>query len=124
MKNQAQNFEYEIKKLRDAAKEHHKIFVHQVKMLEESVNLKVVGLKFEMMKKVEKIEKNYSIIHGKVDVIVDVIAKLVEFNNSYSTKFDAKTEQDTKVFEKLEEFLSNLKESLSKVDISQQSLVS
>ncbi|CAI9288750.1 unnamed protein product [Lactuca saligna] len=100
LKNHARNFEYEVKKL------------------EESINLKVAELKSEMNKGLEKLEKNYSTLHGKVNVIDDAIAKLVEYNTLYSTKLDAKTTQDSKVFEKLEEFLSSLKKSLSKVDLS------
>lgn len=75
--------------------------------MEESVNLKVAELKYEMKKEVENIEKNYSIIHGKVDVIADAIMKLVEYNTSYSYKLDTKTEKDSKVFKKLKEFLGS-----------------
>lgn len=41
--------------------------------MEEFVNIKVAKLKSEMSKEVEKIEKNYSILHGKVDVIANGI---------------------------------------------------
>lgn len=75
--------------------------------MEDSINLKVVELKSEMSKEVEKIEKKFSIIHGKVDVIADAIMKLVEYNTSYSYKLDTKTEKDSKVFKKLKEFLGS-----------------
>ncbi|CAI9267456.1 unnamed protein product [Lactuca saligna] len=119
LKDHACNFENEVTKLHDIAKERHEIFLEQVKKLEDSVNLQVVELKSEMSKEVDKIEKNYSLLHGMDDVNVDAIKKLVEYKNLYSTKLDAKSEQDSKVFEKLEEFLGSLKESRSKVGLSQ-----
>ena len=60
-------------------------------------------------------------LHSKVDVVADAIIKLVEFNTAYSTKLEVKSEQDSKVFAKLEEFLSSIKESILKVDLSTQS---
>ncbi|CAH1422081.1 unnamed protein product [Lactuca virosa] len=89
-----------------------------IKKLEESVNLTVAELKPEMTKEVEKIEKNYSVLHGKVDVVADSITKLVEYNTSYSTKLNAKTEHDSKVFNKLEEFLSSIKDTLLQVSFT------
>ena len=59
--------------------------------MEEFVYIKVAKLKSEMSKEVEKIEKNYSILHGNVDVIADAITKLMEYYTSYSTKLEAKT---------------------------------
>ncbi|CAI9290329.1 unnamed protein product [Lactuca saligna] len=120
----ARNFEYEIQKLRDVSKEFHELFVEHVKTMKESVDLKMVELKLEMAKEVEKIEKNYSVLHGKVYVVVDAIPKLVEYNTTYSTKLDVKSEQNCKVFAKLEEFFSSIKESISKIDLSTQSTVS
>ncbi|CAI9278664.1 unnamed protein product [Lactuca saligna] len=60
----------------------------------------------------------------KVDVVADAIAKLVEYNTSYSTKRDAKTELGSQVFAKLEEFLSSIKESISKADLLNRSSIS
>lgn len=93
----------------------------QVKKVEESINLKVVELKLDMTNTVENIENSYFIHHGKVDVIVDAIIKLVEYNILFSTKLEAKTDTYSKVFEKLLEFLGSLKEYLSKLELSQQS---
>ncbi|CAI9290984.1 unnamed protein product [Lactuca saligna] len=109
LKHHARNFEYKVTKLHDVAKERYVIFVEQVKKVEESVNLKVVELKLEMTKEVEKIEKNYSNLHGKVDVIPNAITMLVEYHNSFSTKLDAKTYRESKAFEKLEEFCDHPK---------------
>ncbi|CAH1447373.1 unnamed protein product [Lactuca virosa] len=124
LKHHARYFKCEVTKLRGVAKARHEIFIKKVKKLEESVSLKVVELKSEITKEVAKLEQAYSTLHGKVDVISDVVAKLVEYNTSYSTKLDAKTEQDSKVFENMEEFMSSLKESLSKLHLSQQYYVS
>ena len=62
--------------------------------------------------------------HNKVDVTVTAITKLVVFNTEYSNKLEAKSEKDSQVFEKLEEYLSSIKESILKVDLSNQSTVS
>lgn len=77
-----------------------------------------------MMKEVENLEKIYYILHGNINVIVDAITKLVQYHTSFSTKFNAKTEIDSKLFDKLEELLGSLKESMSNIDLSQQSFVS
>ncbi|CAI9285896.1 unnamed protein product [Lactuca saligna] len=88
-------FEYEVKKLCDVAKERHEILVEQVKAIKESLDLKMTNLKAEIAKEVEKLEK-----------------------------LDAKTESYSKVFEKFEEFLSNIKETISQAALSNQSSVS
>lgn len=62
LKHHVQNFQYEVTKLSDIAKERHALFVEQVKTVAESVNLKVEVLKSEMTKEVAKVEKNYSIL--------------------------------------------------------------
>ncbi|CAI9260552.1 unnamed protein product [Lactuca saligna] len=113
-----------VTKLRDIAKERHVIFVEKVTKVEASVNLKMEELTSEMSKAVVKIEQNYLRLHSKVDVLVDAIKKPVEYHTLFSTKVEAKTETNSKVFEKLEEFLGSLTESLSKLVLSQQSTIS
>ncbi|CAI9290566.1 unnamed protein product [Lactuca saligna] len=120
MKAHADNFENKIKKLHEVEKECHALFVEQVKTMNESLDLKVTELKTEMAKEAEKIGKSYSILYGKVDVVVNAIAKLVAYNTGYSTKRDVKTETDSKVFAKLREFSSSIKESISKVGLLNQ----
>ncbi|CAH1440244.1 unnamed protein product [Lactuca virosa] len=120
----AKCFEYDIQKPRDVAKEHHDLFVEKLKTMKESVDLKMAELKSEMAKEVDKIEKIYFVLHGKVDVATDPIVKLLDYNTTYSTNLDVKSDQDSKVFAKLEEFFSSIKESVSKIDISTQSTVS
>lgn len=63
-------------------------------------------------------------LHSKVDVLADAIKKIVEYNTLFSTKLEAKTKLDSTVFDKLEEFLGCRKESLSKLDLTQQSTFS
>ncbi|CAH1453692.1 unnamed protein product [Lactuca virosa] len=89
------SFDYKIQKLRDVAKERHDVFVEQVKNMKEFLDLKVVELKSEMAKKVEKVEKNYVVLYTKLDVIADAITKLVNFNTDYSTKLEKKSEKDS-----------------------------
>lgn len=124
LKLHVENFQQEVTMLCDVAKERHILFVEEVKDVEEFVKLKVVELKYEMSKVVAKLELNYQNLHSKMDVIVDAIKKLVEYNSLFSTTLEAKTTSDQKVFYKLEEFQGSLKESLSKLDLSQQSTVS
>ncbi|CAI9283169.1 unnamed protein product [Lactuca saligna] len=50
--------------------------------------------------------------------------RLVELNKDYSKDLKDKYEKDDKVFEKVEEFLSGIKDTLSKVDLSNQSSIS
>ena len=66
----------------------------EVKEVEEFVKLKVVELKYEMSKVVAKLELNYSNLHSKMDVIVDAIKKLVEYNSLFSTTLEAQTTSD------------------------------
>ncbi|CAI9302167.1 unnamed protein product [Lactuca saligna] len=63
----------------------------------------------------------YKDLHGKVYFYSGVITRLVEFNTEYTKQFEDKSEKDAKVFEKLEEFVSGIKETLSKVYLSNQS---
>lgn len=58
LQHHAHNFEYEVTKIHDVAKELHELFVEQDKKVKDFVNLKVTELKSEMMKEVEKIKKN------------------------------------------------------------------
>ncbi|CAH1416916.1 unnamed protein product [Lactuca virosa] len=98
----SKSFDYEIQKLCDVAKERHDLFVEQVSKMKESVDLKIVELKFELSKEVQKMEKNYTLLHGKVDVNVTVVTKLVEFNSEYMNKLEVKSEKDSQVFKKME----------------------
>ncbi|CAH1434127.1 unnamed protein product [Lactuca virosa] len=50
--------------------------------------------------------------------------KRVEYNTTFSTNLDVKNGSDSKVFSKLDELWGSLKESKSKVDLSQQSTFS
>ncbi|CAH1432790.1 unnamed protein product [Lactuca virosa] len=59
-------YDYEIQKLRDVAKERHELFIEQVTTMKESVDLKIVELKSELSKEVQKMEQNYTSVHGKV----------------------------------------------------------
>lgn len=77
-------------------------------------------LKEEMEKEVEKLEKSHYVLHGKVDIVADAIANLVEYNSVYSTKLDAKIKSNSEVFKKLEKFLSSVKESISQAALSNQ----
>ncbi|CAI9293186.1 unnamed protein product [Lactuca saligna] len=80
----SKSIDYEIQKLRDVTKECHELFVEKVSTMKESLDLKVAELKSMLSEKVKKMEENYKLLHGKVDVIVDAITRLVDFNNEYT----------------------------------------
>ncbi|CAI9300395.1 unnamed protein product [Lactuca saligna] len=90
----------------------------------ESLDIKVAEIKSLMLEEEEKMKENYKLLHGKVDVIAGAITYLVEFNNEYTKQLQVKSENDEMVFEKMEEFLYGIKETLSKVYISNQSTIS
>lgn len=69
-------------------------------------------------------ERNYTLLHGKVNVIAIAITKSADLNSKYTNKLKSKSEKDSQVFEKMEEFLSSIKESILKVNLSHQSIVS
>lgn len=64
----------------------------------------------------------------KADVIAEVMAPMIEdittFNKDYSHDLKFKPEKDDKLFKKVEEFYSEFKETLLKVDLSTQSSIS
>ncbi|CAI9280701.1 unnamed protein product [Lactuca saligna] len=70
----SKSYDYEIQKLHGVAKEHHELFVEQVTKMKEPVDLKIAKLKSELSKEVQKMEQNYTLLHGQVDVITTAIA--------------------------------------------------
>ncbi|CAH1433898.1 unnamed protein product [Lactuca virosa] len=94
----SKSFDYEIQKLHYIAKERHENFVDQVTKMKEYVDLKVVELKSEMSKEVQKMEQKYSLLHSKDDVLATAITNLVEFNIEYSHKLEANSEKGSHVF--------------------------
>lgn len=52
LKCHVENFQYEVKKLHEVAKERHTIFVKEVQKVEQSVTLKFESLKSELSKEV------------------------------------------------------------------------
>ncbi|CAH1449341.1 unnamed protein product [Lactuca virosa] len=120
----SKSFYYEIQKLRDVAQERHEFFMEKVNATKESLDLKVSKIKSLMSEEVKKLEENYKLLHGKVDVIIGAITHLVKFDNEYTKEFQANSKPDEKVFEKVEEFLSGIKDTFLKVDLSNQSNIS
>lgn len=97
----SKSFDYEIQKFHDVAKESHELFIEKVNATNESLDLKVAQIKSLMLEEVNKLEENYKLLHGKVDVIVGAITHLVEFNNEYAKQLQYKFENDEKEFEKV-----------------------
>lgn len=87
---------------------------------------KVAEMKSLMSEKVNRMEEIYKLLHAKVDVIVGVVTRLVEFN-MYTKQPEAKSENDAMVFENMEGFLPGVKELFmddlsNKLTISPESL--
>ncbi|CAH1453256.1 unnamed protein product [Lactuca virosa] len=108
----SKSFDYEIQILHDDAKARHALFMKKANEMKESLGVKVAEIKSVMIEKVKNMEENYKDLHGKVDVLAVEITRLVEFNTKYPKQFQAKLEKDTMVFEKLEEFMFGIKETL------------
>ncbi|CAI9272959.1 unnamed protein product [Lactuca saligna] len=86
-----------------------------------SLEIHVNELQALMDKDIKKLDESYNLLHKKVDVVENATTCLIEditaFNKDYSTDLKVKIEKDDKVFEKMEEFMSNFKETLSKVHL-------
>lgn len=78
----SKSFDYEIQKLPDVAKEHHDIFFEQMTNMKESVDRTVAELKSKMSKEIDKMEKNYTLVHSKVDAVASAITRLVDFKTN------------------------------------------
>ncbi|CAH1450719.1 unnamed protein product [Lactuca virosa] len=89
--------------------------------MKASIDLKVHELRTLMSQEVKKIDDNYNLLHMKFDVVTNATTCLIEdittFNMYYSKDIKVKVEKYDKVLEKIEEFLSEFKETLSKVDL-------
>lgn len=114
----SRSFNQEITKLHGVAKSRHEIFMEKVTETKESLDLKVTEFQTLMSKEVKKLEDNYNLLHENFDFVAGATTRLVELNKDYSKDLKDKFEKDDKVFEKFEEFLSGIKDTLSKVDIS------
>lgn len=86
------SFHYKIKSF--VMLERHELFIEKVNATKESLDIKVTELQSLMSKEVKKLEENYNLLHGKIDVIVGEINHLVEFNNMYTKELQAKFKKD------------------------------
>lgn len=124
LKRQSDSYNHDVKSLKAIAKERHILFIEVVKKVKEDVNFKIEEICQYMTKEVANLDLNYSNLHTKVDIIVDVVMKVVEYYNSLHTKVGTKSETDSKGFVKLEELLGGLKESFSTLKVSPLSSIS
>lgn len=63
--------------MREVAKERHALFVQVVKRVQEDVNLKIEELRTKLAKDVATLDQSYYNLYKKVDIIADVITKMV-----------------------------------------------
>lgn len=120
LKQQSDFFVYEVKDLREVAKERHLLFFEAVKRVQEDVNMMLEEIHFELGKEVMNLDQSYSALNTKVDIAATDM-KVAEFHNSLLTKIDTMSELDSKSFAKLEELVGSLQELLSKLGSSTQS---
>ncbi|CAI9290725.1 unnamed protein product [Lactuca saligna] len=78
----------------------------------------------EMTHEVAKVDRNYSILHTKVDIVAEVMMKLVEYHTSLLNIVDVMSESDSKTFVHLQGLLEDLKELIFKLAIPPCSSVS
>ncbi|CAI9283130.1 unnamed protein product [Lactuca saligna] len=82
--------------------------------MKEFVDLKIVELKLEMAKEVDKIEEYYYVLHGKVDVLVYAIVNIMEsiLKVALSNQSFASQESISKLISSIE---ANLKAEISPI---------
>lgn len=93
-----------------------------------SLWLKTNEPRYFITKEVHRLD-NYCVpSNEKIDVVASAttrsIEDLIAFNKDYSNDLKVKTKKGEKMFEKVEVFLINFKETLSKVDLPCQSSIS
>ncbi|CAI9265639.1 unnamed protein product [Lactuca saligna] len=101
--------------------EHIDLKTEKLKRAHEDVNFKIVEIHLEIEQEVVNLGYNCSTLNTKVDIIVAVVAKVVELQNSLLKKLEAKSSSDSLNFAKLEELLRSLKDLIWKLGYSPQS---
>ncbi|CAI9289389.1 unnamed protein product [Lactuca saligna] len=82
--SQRYDFLGEVKDLRSVSKERHVLFVQEVKMVKEDVNLKIQELHEEMNKEIVSVQYDYASLRQKVDIICDAVTKFVKMYEGLS----------------------------------------
>lgn len=113
VKAQSVTFNGGLKELKAVAREHHVLFIQDVKTIREDVNRKIEELQSGMEKEIKDLTHNYCSILTKVDIIIGAVTKIAECYNSMLPKIDAKYEIDLKNFGKIDSLLVELKEMVS-----------
>lgn len=123
LKAQPWTFNEALKDLKADARERHVLFVKDVKTVHENVHLNIEELRMDMVKEVKTLDHNDFSLHNKVDIIVDVVTKIVETYNSLSPKVDKKAKIDSQSFEMFAKVMADLKELISKFSSSSSSML-
>ncbi|CAH1442098.1 unnamed protein product [Lactuca virosa] len=97
---QSRNFESEINKLREVAKERNELFEKRVSEMKASFKLKINELQTLMLKEVKNIVDNYKFFDEKGYVVVGATIRLVELNKDYSKDLKVRLRKRTKCFQK------------------------
>ncbi|CAI9285132.1 unnamed protein product [Lactuca saligna] len=71
-------------------------------------------MKVDILKEIQELSANYSSLHSKIDTIVGVVMKVVEYYQSLISKDKAKASEDVLNFEKIGVLLGELREIVSK----------
>ncbi|CAI9303293.1 unnamed protein product [Lactuca saligna] len=72
------DFLKEVKDLKTVTKEHHVLFVQEVKKVREDVNMQICELRETMTKEVQHILQGYESAHQKIDIICDAVVQCVK----------------------------------------------
>ncbi|CAI9282806.1 unnamed protein product [Lactuca saligna] len=118
VKAQSSSFNLKLKELKDVEKEKHLLYVQVVKKVREDVNLKLENLRVDMAKEVAAISHDFSTLYTKVDIIAFAVVNFFKWYKSLIPKVDKIAEIDLQNFSKVEDFLHNLKDLVSKIGLS------
>lgn len=88
------------------------------------MNSKIEEICQEMTQEVAKVDQNYSSLHTKVDIVADVVTKIVKYHTSLLNKVDVKFESDSKEFVRFQALFGELKDLILKISIPPSSLFS
>ncbi|CAI9288442.1 unnamed protein product [Lactuca saligna] len=109
IKAQSESFNGALTDLKVVARERHVLFIQDVKKLCEDVNQKTKELCEDMEKEVAALEHNYSSLHKKADIIVDVVTKYVTLYETILPKVAKKVDEYDKSYGNIDTLLVELK---------------
>ncbi|KAL7610158.1 hypothetical protein Lser_V15G11463 [Lactuca serriola] len=108
------DFLKEVKDLKMITKEHHVLFVQEVKKVREDVNMQIRELREEMTKEVKNIHQGFESAHQKIDIICDAVVQCVKMFEQLNPQMVSLSANEVQHFGELVNLLKELKEISSK----------